>query len=259
MNPKKYPTVIALMTEAAPGATQPSKSRPFTLFQEEEPNQGREAYIAQFVNPDNTFDIYEVYYHTGSEVAEMDEIALHSASPYVAPEGVEPIHDYEFQDRVGAIELIRLIFELADPSGETDLETDGPISDDTQPVEEEPVESSLVKILAVNALPITEAELLEGMHSTAQSNVYYRYAKDMPQEIQNVLKNSEPVVINSAYTVFEPMAFIREIFMTSDGVQVSAEISLGNIDDSEGDQNAQARSLWENSDFEYLNVYVTLT
>lgn len=112
--------------------TKPSRSRQFRLFEdpEEQVWEGdskllHEEYTLVLKNEDASYDIYKIWHDRGKQYAEIEEIKLNSPSPYQPGPKEEMWEDYNFADHVAETDLIRLIYETADPSGETDLYGDG--------------------------------------------------------------------------------------------------------------------------------------
>lgn len=106
--------------------TQPSNTRVFDLFYaKSEQSEDVERYTIQFKNEDGTFDLYEIWHQQPESMADFQEIKLNSSTPYKSSAEEKIIPDHQFLDFVISLPLIRLIFELADPDGNLDLETDG--------------------------------------------------------------------------------------------------------------------------------------
>lgn len=97
--------------------TKKSNSRPFYIVHDED--HPTEAFFINFTNKDGTSDIHHISHHN-SGVARVKDIALKSSKQLSG----NKIQDYEFVDYVLNPSLIRGAYEMADPTGETDLSTD---------------------------------------------------------------------------------------------------------------------------------------
>jgi hypothetical protein len=74
------------------------------------------------------------------------------------------------------------------------------------------------------------------LNTTYKYNTFYTSFKDLPCDIQEILKQTTPELENSHYTVYEDQGFIRSSVII-EGKTYNAEISLGSCDIRHSDYN----------------------
>lgn len=109
----EYPTITAIA-----GPTLPSKSRPFLVYVKHEGDAER--VILQCDNPNHTYDIFEIRKPHDGEV-EWDVIKQNSRSPHYIEADEQDYTDSDFADHILSYQIVGLIYELADPTGSTDI------------------------------------------------------------------------------------------------------------------------------------------
>lgn len=71
-------------------------------------------------------------------------------------------------------------------------------------------------------------------HRTYTPDTYYIDYSKLPEDIKKLFEKAEPIVENSRYTVFKPIAYLLASVVTKDDAEVHLEVHLGEISEEEG-------------------------
>jgi len=80
---------------------------------------------------------------------------------------------------------------------------------------------------------LAEIETKDAFKTYAPDTYYIDYEK-LPECIKKLFEKAKPIVENSRYTVFKPIAYLLASVVTKDGAEVHLEVHLGEIEEEEG-------------------------
>lgn len=73
-------------------------------------------------------------------------------------------------------------------------------------------------------------------HRTYTPDTYYIDYSKLPEDIKKLFEKAEPIVENSRYTVFKPIAYLLASVVTKDDAEVHLEVHLGEIEEEEKEE-----------------------